>query len=106
MLHGQPDRPEAPLRFYLKDWRQAKGLTQEQLGERMDTPKGQISKLERGGQKWNAEWVARAASALGVEEGDLFRHPDQPTADELLRGASPKKRAQALAVIEALLKAG
>lgn len=97
---------KSPVRWYLREWREFRGFTQEQLAERMDTNKGQVSKLETGAQRLNDVWISRAAHALAVEPGDLLRDPARPTADDLLRGATPEKRRQALVVIEAMMKTG
>jgi len=63
------------LKFYLREWRNHVGLSQTELALRMDTNKGQISKLETGKQRMNEDWVNRAAFALGIEPNDLFRPP-------------------------------
>ena len=48
---------------------------------------------------------AAALFALGIEPPDLWRHPDQPSADALLRDQSPDVQRQAIAIIETLRKA-
>lgn len=46
-------RRHAPIRWFLREWRDHFGLTQEQLAERMDTTRGQVNKLENGKQRMN-----------------------------------------------------
>ncbi len=95
------------MRFYLKEWRDKFGLSQDQLADRMNTSKSKISKLERGSQAWGPKWVAAAAEAFNLDdEQALFRHPDAPSPDELLAGSTPEQRAMAINVIQALLKTG
>lgn len=97
--------PKKPVRWFLLEWREYKGLTQEQVAERMDTNKGQVQKLENGKQRMNDRWIAGFAHAFDIEPSRLLQHPESPSADELLRQASPEQRRQVQAVIEAILKA-
>jgi transcriptional regulator with XRE-family HTH domain len=95
--------PRQPRRNFLKQWREHRGLTQEQLAARLDTHKGQISNWENGRRDLTFNVQAALAEALEIEPQDLFRDPAQPSADELLRRASPEVRDQALRVIRALV---
>lgn len=50
---------------------------------------------------------AALAEALNLDTpAALFRDPHQPSADELLKSATPEQRRQAFFFIETLLKAG
>lgn len=98
--------PRRPRRHFLQQWRKSRGLTQEQLAERLDTSKGQISNYESGKRGMSAGVIEALEEALQLEPGDLFRDPEQPSADALLRNATPEQRQQALSVIAALLKTG
>lgn len=70
------------------------------------TGKDQISRWERNERGMTMDVQAALAEALGIEAYDLFRDPAQPSADELLRRATPDQRRQAFVVIEALLATG
>lgn len=96
---------KSPIRWYLREWRKKKGLTLDQVATRLDTNRGQISKLERGDLRMNDDWIWGFADALGIEPADLLRDPEVPTQTDLLKNATPTQRAQAEKVIEALLKA-
>lgn len=105
--------PAKPFRMFLREWRQHRGLTQQQLADRMmidDTgrsaDKGQISRWENQTRGITLEVQSALATALNIEIADLFRDPAQPSADELLRRASPELKRQAFAVIETLLRTG
>lgn len=93
-----------PLRWYVRDWREAKGLTQEQLAGRMGTNKGQVSKLERGAQRMNDYWISLVADALGIEPGDLLRDPASPDRNSLLRGLKPADQERVIHFAEGLKK--
>jgi transcriptional regulator with XRE-family HTH domain len=68
-------------RWFLKEWRTHRGLTQQQLADRLDTTKSVISALENGKQRWNQDIVELAAEALNCEPADLIvRDPTAPDA--------------------------
>lgn len=96
--------PNRPFRHYLREWREYRGLTQQQVADRLETNKGNVSNWENGKRSIGADVQAALAEALSIDPGDLFRDPQQPSADALLRNASPEVRAQAFAIIETLLK--
>lgn len=77
--------PRQPRRNFLAKWRESKGLTQEELANRLETYKGQISNWENGRRDMTFNVQAGLAEALGIEPEDLFRDPDRPSPSELLR---------------------
>jgi transcriptional regulator with XRE-family HTH domain len=91
--------PSKPIRWYVREWRAAKGLTQAQLANRLDTSSGVVSDLENGKRRMNEAWMAEIAWALGVEPADLLRDPAQPTFEERMRAVSPADRA----IIESII---
>lgn len=107
--------PRRPRKVYIAEWREQRGLTQKQLGERLGVSDMTISRWENstGGHKNtrtnqalpNTDVLAAIAEALGIEPADLYRHPEQPSADALLRDQTPDVRNQVFRVIEALRKA-
>ena len=96
--------PRQPFRHFLREWRKHRGLTQQQLADRLETNKGNVANWENGKRGLTADVQFALAEALGTQPEDLFRDPEQPSADALLRDASPEIRAQAFAIIETLLK--
>lgn len=92
----------AAIRWYLKEWRLARGWSQTELGALMDATKSQISKLEKEpGDKhatqWDGLWLARAAAAFKVQPTELLFPPDKPSPAELLR---PLTQEQQNAVVD------
>lgn len=81
--------PKKPRKVFLAEWREARGLSQERLAQRMGTSNMTISRWELGKVKMNTDAMLAVSEALGIEPEDLWHHPDQPTADMLLRGAAP-----------------
>lgn len=106
--------PKRPRRVYLAEWRDHRGLTQEQLGQRLGVTGMTVSRWERalsnparapGTALPNTNVLAAICEALGgdLDVIDLYRHPDQPSADALLRNQPAEVRDAALSrVIEVI----
>ena len=73
--------------WYLREWRNLRGLSQEALAEAAGTSKGYISDLESGKRPIPPGRLSeRLAGALSVGVADLYRHPDhQPASPQLVR---------------------
>lgn len=93
-----------PLRWFTREWREAKGLSQDQVAERLETNRGQISKLERGELRMNDDWIAGISYALGIEPSELLRDPRIPSQADMLRGASPDQERQIREFAEFIMK--
>jgi transcriptional regulator with XRE-family HTH domain len=91
-----------PVRLFLAEWRESRGLTQQQLADRLETSDVTVSRWETGKRKPDDDVKSAIAWVLGIEVVDLYRHPDQPSADALLRGAPPDTIDQVLRVITAM----
>lgn len=94
--------PKRPLRLYLAEWRDAKGKTQQQLADMLETSDVTISRWETGKRQPNLKAQAAYAEALGIDPLDLRRHPAQPSADDLLRGQPPEIVEHAIKLIMAI----
>jgi transcriptional regulator with XRE-family HTH domain len=65
-------------RHFIKEWRKSRGLTQEQLAERIGVAVSTISQLETGKQGYSQPTLEAIADALGCEPADLLmRNPNQ-----------------------------
>lgn len=95
-------------RYFFREWRKYRGLTQAQLSERVDMTESSISQLESGKQGFTDATLEVFASALMCSPGDLLmRNPMDATAPwSLFETLKPAERRQAIAVIEALKKTG
>lgn len=68
-------------KLFLREWRKHRGLSQEQLAERVGTTQGHISHLETGRSDYSGELLAILADALQCEPVDLMmRNPLDPAA--------------------------
>ena len=94
--------PRKPLRFYVGEWRKRRGLTQQQLADRLGRAKSTISQLENGKMDMSGHYMSALADALDIDPEDLHHHPDRPSVDALLKSASPEQFQAALRVVKAL----
>jgi len=53
--------------------RLARGMTGEELAEKIGSDKGSVSRVERGMAGLSVERLQRIAAALGIEAADLLR---------------------------------
>jgi transcriptional regulator with XRE-family HTH domain len=94
--------PRRPRRTFLAEWRELRGHTQQELGDVLGVSDVTVSRWETGRALLNTDVLAAVAEALHIEPQDLYRHPDQPSADELLRGQPPEIVDAAIRMIRGL----
>ena len=102
-------------RTFLREWRKHKGLSLERVSEWLELEKGmtlsvsQLSRIERGEQPYNQDLLEALADIYGAKrEADLIiRDPTDPQGIWSIWDQIPEtQRPQAMAVLEALRKAG
>ena len=62
---------------YLRQWRESRGLTLEQVGNGIGTDKTQVSKLERGDRRLSTDWLEKLARLYGVDTAKLLAPPPE-----------------------------
>lgn len=97
--------PRRRRRIYLAEWRESRALSQKRLGDRLGVSDMTVSRWETGRALLSTDVLAAISEALDIEPMDLYRHPDQPSADALLRGQPAEIRDQAISIIKAIRKA-
>ena len=87
-----PQKRGEPV-YYFRAWRKYRGLTQEQLAERVEMSVSSISQIETGQQGFTDSTLQALAHALQCEPGDLLsRDPRaEGTIVDLLRLIDEKK---------------
>ncbi|MFD0387692.1 XRE family transcriptional regulator [Tistrella bauzanensis] len=70
-------------------WRERRGLTMAELGQRVGTEASQINKLEKGNRRLTAEWMGRLARALDCAPADLLMPDPAGLAAELGEAPPP-----------------
>ena len=67
-------------RTFLKQWREYRNITQDQLAERLETSKASISRIENGEQAYTQDFLEACAEALMTDPASLLMR--DPTDDE------------------------
>ncbi len=90
---------------HFKAWRKYRGLTQEQLADRIGIARSYLTKIERGDRRYDQPFLEAAAYALRCEPGDLItRDPTDPEGLwSIYDGLTPPDRIRAVAVIKAMI---
>lgn len=93
-------------RHFLREWRKHRGLTQEQLAERVGYDRTYVSKIEKGTKRYDQPFLEAAADALGCDPADIImRDPSQPGSIWSIWDQIPiSQRSQAAKVLEAFTK--
>lgn len=103
-------KPEKP-KFFFREWRKHRGMTQEDLAEAVGVTPSSISQLETGKQGFTDTTLSAIADALMCSPGDLLmRNPldhDAPWSiwDNVKKAPSEQRKA-IVAVVETMLKTG
>jgi transcriptional regulator with XRE-family HTH domain len=69
---------EGEKNYYLKEWRQERGMTQEDLAAALKTSKGEISRYERGERPLTLLIQFRLMRALNITPAQFFEPPAMP----------------------------
>jgi len=64
----------------IREWRQKRGWSLQQLAEASDTTRAQIDKLERGERRLTVDWMVRLAKPLDCLPADLLPNGAQTAA--------------------------
>lgn len=94
---------------YLREWRLFRGMTQQQLAERVDTNANMIQYLESGERGLSAKWLRRLCAPLDTTPGMILDHdPNSLDSDilEIWATASNREKRQIAEVARALVKTG
>lgn len=96
-------------RHFIKEWREYRGLSQEQLAERIDRTRGLVGQLETYRTNYTAETLEALAHALQCEPWDLLNVDPSKEGQVvdlmgLLRQATPEQRERAIGYIEGLVR--
>lgn len=95
-------------KLFVKQWREFRNLTQEQLAERAGMSVGNISQLERGLQGYSMQGLEALSQALNCEPGHLFMV--DPTRDEAIwsiwERAGEAERKQIVELAKVVLRTG
>lgn len=86
-------RRGARLHYYIKEWMDHLGLSDEQVGNRMGVSRTTVWKRYTEQHRLTPEKVAQIAEALDRHPHELLFPPDVPSLDAMAEGATPEQRA-------------
>ncbi|MBV9220648.1 MAG: helix-turn-helix transcriptional regulator [Methylobacteriaceae bacterium] len=94
--------------IFLREWRQHRGYTLEQLAGMIGTTHATLSRIERGQLPYNQGFLERAAEMLMCEPADLLvRNPEDPDGIwSIWERAKPGERRQIVEIAKTLLRTG
>ncbi|MBC6981410.1 helix-turn-helix domain-containing protein [Caulobacter sp. 17J80-11] len=98
----------ADKRHYLREWREYRRLTQEQLAEKVGTSKSVISELETK-RELSGKWLRRLAPALDTSAGYLLDHDPEKLPTSILdiwADIPEENRGAAVRMLESLRRTG
>lgn len=88
---------------HLRAWREFRGMTQEELAEKVDTAGNVIGLLESGGRGLSNKWLNKLAPALGTRPGFLLDFDPNDVDRELIElvlEIDQKRRPQAVEILK------
>lgn len=99
-------KPRQFRRTFIRQWRQARHLTLEQLAARLDMTASHLSMLERGERGYAQETLEKIADALQTDPASLLmRNPQDTDAIwSVWEQAKPGQRRQIVEIAKTLLK--
>lgn len=104
-------KERAKPRHYVAQWREKRGLTQDQVAERVDRSRGLISQIESGETALTEEMMYALAEAFQIAPWDILRV--NPLVDgivvditDALRGKPADVQAEALGFVRGLVRKG
>ena len=102
-------RPKSTYRpTFIRAWREDRGLTLEQLAERIGTTHATLSRIERGLQPYSQPMLEAIAEGLSTDPASLLmRNPADPEGIwSVWDNAKPGERRQIVEIAKTLIKTG
>ena len=113
VFNGGMRKPAIPTRSkfrptYIKQWREHRGLNQEQLAERLEMTQSHLSMLENGKRGYTQETLEAVAHALQTDVASLLmRNPaDGDAIWSIWEQAKPGERKMIIDIAKTVTKTG
>lgn len=93
---------------YIKEWRKFRGLTQDQLAERIGVTKSYVSKIESAKRRYDQPFLESAAEVLQCAPADLIiRNPSDPDGIwSVWDTLEPSQRTQVVEIAKTIKRTG
>jgi len=95
-----PFNGDVPARHFLREWREFKGLSQEELGRMVGATGGMISRYEKGDRGLPLDFMLRLFDALDILPGQFFSPPQAPTLDVFALSLGARERKSLIEVVK------
>lgn len=92
-----------PRRLFLREHREAKGVSAEAMAGRLGIERESVYRLEREPQRANPERQAAYAAALDMEPEELWLPPGNVSLDALVRDAPENIKEMAADIVRRLV---
>lgn len=91
------------VHLYVKEWMDARGLSDEKLGNRLGVARETVWRWRTEQHRLNPEKLAQLASALDIEPQDFYRPPTRPSLDAIVEDAPDDLRNTAVDIVRRLV---
>jgi transcriptional regulator with XRE-family HTH domain len=97
--------PKQRRRVFLREWRDHKGLTLEQVAAELNITASMLSRHERGAAEYTRPLLEALATIYGCEPGDLImRNPEDMSAPwSIWDHAQPAQREQIISMMRIIV---
>jgi transcriptional regulator with XRE-family HTH domain len=93
-MANNPFMSDLPVRHYLREWREKRGLSQEQLGKLCGTTGATISRYEKDERGLPLELLYKFLDVFDIQPGQFFAPPEAPSLDAEARDLDRANRRQ------------
>lgn len=105
IVAGMVTRPKrTKRRLFLKENREAQGVSASLMGEKLGIERESVYRLEREPWRVNSDKQAEYAHAIGLEPEDLWRPPGTPSLDSMIAQAPDDLKAMAADIVRRLVE--
>lgn len=84
---------------YIVEWAEVRGLSQADIVKEIGADKGLVSRWFRGTTP-GKEWRPKLEALFQIDEGALFRHPDDDWLTKFFKGRTEDERTKARQMLE------
>ena len=99
--------PKRRRTTFIRQWREFRGLSQDQLADRLYTSKASISRIEKGSQAYTQDFLEAAAEALRTDPASLLmRDPEDDDIWSIWDQAKTAERTMIVDIAKTITKRG
>lgn len=92
--------------IYLKEWLNHRGLSDERAAQRLGIDRTTLWKWRTQPRRLTRDKLASLAVILDIEPEELYRPPDRPSLDAMIKNAPEDVQKMAVDIVQRLVKRG